>query len=123
MSEDEDKLPTLPTLDLLEECDKRIWERYEAGQKKYGADSYLEVDTIQHAIDEILDLINYARFTYVKLRLFQKDLLKGVHADGSVATAVGPEMPGKQKPLSKNINGSSEFKPWESTNENGSDPS
>lgn len=96
-----DELPTLPTLVLLEECDKKIWERYEAGQKKYGADTYLEIDTVQHAIDEVLDLINYARFTYVKLRLLQKDLLEKVHADGSVASATGPEMPGKQKPLQK----------------------
>jgi hypothetical protein len=85
--------------ELLAECDKVADARYEAGQRKYGPNKYLDIDTLQHAVDEVVDLLNYARFTYVKLRLLQQGLANKIQADGSVAEPIGPEMPGKPTPL------------------------
>lgn len=86
---------------LLRECAAEAESRYEAGQKKYGPNKYLEIDTLQHAIDEVLDLFNYARFTYVKLRLVQDGLANKIQANGEVAYPIGPEMPGKPDVVSE----------------------
>jgi hypothetical protein len=76
--------PTIIVL-LLEEYNQSAAKRHEMGSRKYGENTFLTIDTIQHAIDEVLDLGNYAKYTYVKLRLLQMGLLENVHADGSVA--------------------------------------
>jgi hypothetical protein len=90
---------------LLADCVIEGERRYDAGQQKYGPNTYLNIDTLQHAIDEVVDLFNYARFTYVKLRLLQEGLVNSLREDGQVtypmgkvATPIGPEMPGKQPP-------------------------
>ena len=57
-----------------EEYDRKIDERHEMGAKKYGAGKFLVVDTIQEALDEIVDLGNYARYTFIKLRLLQESI-------------------------------------------------
>lgn len=64
------------------EYDEKTQERHNEGERKYGAGSWLAIDTLQHAMDEILDLGNYARFTYIKLRLLQ-DSLAEFQADTS----------------------------------------
>jgi hypothetical protein len=51
---------------------RRTQERLDLGDKKYGPLHFLEVDTLEEAIDEVLDLANYARFTYIKLYLLQQ---------------------------------------------------
>jgi hypothetical protein len=43
----------------------------ELGAEKYGPAKFLAVDTLQEAMDEVLDLANYARMTYIKLYLLQ----------------------------------------------------
>lgn len=56
---------------LFQEADERAFERHQMGSKEYGSLKFLEVDTIEYAIEEVLDLMNYMRFTYVKLRVLQ----------------------------------------------------
>jgi hypothetical protein len=51
-------------------------ERMEAGAEKYGALKFLTVDTLDEAMDEVLDLSNYARMTYIKLYLLKAQLGK-----------------------------------------------
>jgi hypothetical protein len=55
------------------EFDKMCRERWEMGAREYGETSFLnpEVDTLQMAIEEIVDLSNYARMTFMKLRMIQ----------------------------------------------------
>lgn len=66
--------------------DEETYARFVAGEEKYGPGTWLKVDTLQHAIDEVLDLANYARFTYIKLRLLQEDLVEFL-ADKTIAQA------------------------------------
>lgn len=79
-----------------EEFDQKTYERHIQGEEKYGAGTWLTIDTLQHAMDEVLDLANYARFTYVKLRLLQDNLAK-FQADQSIAHA----KPGYDGPMNK----------------------
>jgi hypothetical protein len=78
------------------EFDTKCYERHVAGEDKYGAGTWLTIDTLQHAMDEVLDLANYARFTYIKLRMLQEKLVE-FQADQSIAKA----KPGYDGPLAK----------------------
>lgn len=79
------------------EFDQKTQERHDEGERKYGAGSWLGIDTLQHAMDEILDLANYARFSYIKLRMLQ-DQLANFQADASTKQ----EQEGYNGPLGKN---------------------
>lgn len=57
--------------DLSEDFDTECQNRHDMGQKKYGPAKFLEVNSIQMAIEEIVDFANYARYTYIKLRLIE----------------------------------------------------
>jgi hypothetical protein len=52
----------------------RANERMEKGAEKYGAFKFLGVDTLEEAMQEVLDLANYARMTYIKLRLLKEEI-------------------------------------------------
>lgn len=60
--------------DISREFDARTLERHEIGAEKYGPLKFTTLDTVEMAIEEIIDLANYARYTYVKLRLIQQSL-------------------------------------------------
>jgi len=80
---------------LSNEFDQRCFERHEMGQKKYGPNTFLNVDSIEMAIEELIDLENYVRYTFIKLRMLQAQL-PTVLADGSTARPIqGNEMMGK----------------------------
>lgn len=56
--------------EILEDIDRLCWERLDKGEQKYGTwlafknrDSYLDME------EELLDLINYAKFQIIKVRL------------------------------------------------------
>jgi len=59
---------------LSDEFDNQTIERHEMGREKYGPGKFLTVNTIDEALDELVDLSNYARYTYIKLRMMQKSL-------------------------------------------------
>jgi DNA-directed RNA polymerase subunit F len=65
-------------LDLMQEAsddfDNRIRERHERGAQKYGPFKFLEANTLEEAMEELLDLANYARYTYIKLALLNQKL-------------------------------------------------
>jgi hypothetical protein len=63
-------------------------ERMEAGAEKYGALKFLTVDTLGEAMDEVLDLSNYARMTYIKLYLLRAQLAQ-LNADNPVVDNQG----------------------------------
>jgi hypothetical protein len=60
--------------DLSEEFNTVCQLRHDMGAKKYGPVNFLEVDSIEMAIEEVIDLANYARYTFIKLRLIQEAL-------------------------------------------------
>lgn len=62
------------------------------GEKKYGPGTWLTLDTLEMAIEEVIDIANYTRFTYIRLRMMQELL----DSDKSTAKAIpGNEMLGK----------------------------
>jgi hypothetical protein len=56
-------------------------ERMEKGEEKYGPFKFFEVDTVEEAMLEALDLANYARFIYIKLFLLQRATKRFVAQD------------------------------------------
>jgi hypothetical protein len=55
-----------------EEFDRWCTERHERGAEEYGPTNFLEVDTLVMAMEEVADLANYARYTFIKLYILQK---------------------------------------------------
>jgi hypothetical protein len=62
---------------LSEEFDTVCADRHEMGAEKYGALKFVEKDTIQEMIEELVDLANYTRYTYIKLRMMQDYMAMG----------------------------------------------
>lgn len=59
---------------LSEQFDVESFARHQMGAKKYGPVKFLEVDSLEEAVQEVLDIANYARYTYIKLRMLQVSL-------------------------------------------------
>lgn len=59
---------------LSNEFDAVCMERHDAGAEKYGPGKFLLVDTIEEALEEIVDLANYARYSFIRLRLVQEQI-------------------------------------------------
>lgn len=53
---------------------KMVQQRHNDGAQKYGAIAFLAADTIEMALEELADLMNYARYTAIKLILLQKQI-------------------------------------------------
>lgn len=56
------------------EFDTMVLERHQMGSEKYGPGKFLTVDTMQEALYELADLSNYARYTFIRVRLLQDQL-------------------------------------------------
>jgi hypothetical protein len=68
-------------VDISKEFDEECDSRHRKGGLKYGPGKFLTVDTIQEALNEIIDLSNYARYTYIKLRLLQESIMQQLPAE------------------------------------------
>lgn len=70
MSEDS---PAEKTVDLIQQMsdlfDRECQMRHIMGEEKYGPVKFMTVNSIEEAMAEIVDLANYARYTYIKLAL------------------------------------------------------
>jgi hypothetical protein len=58
-------------------------ERHDKGAEKYGPAKFLLVDTIEEALQEVADLANYARYTYIRLRLLQEAVEQNTPPDST----------------------------------------
>lgn len=47
-------------------------QRHEMGAEEYGPLNFLDVDLAEYILEEIADIANYARFMYIRLRLFME---------------------------------------------------
>lgn len=63
------------------EFDRLLAERHEEGATKYGPFKFLEANTVEEAMFELVDLSNYARYTYIKLWLMNLALDKELGED------------------------------------------
>ena len=52
----------------------RAKKRREMGAREYGATSFLDKNNITEAIDEALDIVNYAHFAIIQLERIEKFL-------------------------------------------------
>lgn len=56
------------------QLDRELLRKGEVGAQKYGEWAFLQNATLDMAMDEIVDLMNYARFTYNKLYIMNEML-------------------------------------------------
>lgn len=82
--EDIDKVFSGMLSELSDEFDKRTIERHKDGATRYGSFKFMVVDTIDEALEEIIDLGNYARYTFIKLRLLQERIRQMSNEAGPV---------------------------------------
>jgi len=54
---------------LSDQFEEMCRARHEMGAKTYGPVKFLEVDSVEMAMEEVADLANYARYTWIKLAL------------------------------------------------------
>jgi hypothetical protein len=71
----EEELPELIQA-LSNQFDAECQRRHEMGQVKYGPVRFLEVNALEEAMAEVVDLANYARYIWIKFALM-------AHLDGS----------------------------------------
>jgi hypothetical protein len=80
---------------LSDEFNQLVYTRHVGGAEEYGEFKFLANDMVRFIAEELADIANYCRYTYMKLRLMEKV----INAGGSdltdfVARAYGdPEHP------------------------------
>jgi hypothetical protein len=67
---------------------ERCQQRHEFGSEKYGELTFLGIDSVEEAMLEVLDLANYARYTYIKL-VFLKQAIAAFAAKHPAADSQG----------------------------------
>lgn len=100
MSEIEDKIN-----ELSREFDQRCFNKHQLGEEKYGPGTWLGVDTLEHALDEMVDMANYIRMTYIKIRMLQEGIARIQTERQTAAPIAGKEMIGKETLLQGGIPG------------------
>ncbi len=58
--------------ELSDEWGLFIQERHEMGAREYGPTAFLENDMFEFIFEELADIANYVRYTYIKLRLLEE---------------------------------------------------
>jgi hypothetical protein len=56
--------------------DEMCTARHEYGQEKYGEFTFVEAPTLQMALEEVVDLANYARYTFIKVWLLRNAIAR-----------------------------------------------
>jgi hypothetical protein len=94
--QDTEERKTMPDIivELSLEFDEATMARHRMGAEKYGPGKFLTVDTLQEALDEVVDLANYARYTYIRLRLLQEAIMLAL-PDGADTPADSPFLKAK----------------------------
>jgi hypothetical protein len=60
--------------ELFSQVDEEAFQRHVDGAKEYGPLGFLTNDTLEMLYEELLDGINYLRYTAVKVKLLQQAL-------------------------------------------------
>lgn len=94
---DEEEQKSMPDIivGISLEFDEATMARHKMGAEKYGPGKFLTVDTIQEALDEVVDLANYARYTYIRLRLLQEAIMLAL-PDGADSSPDSPFLKAKE---------------------------
>lgn len=79
---------------LFDQVEQDAADRHNAGAEKYGSFKFLTADTLEELYEEVLDLINYGRYTAVKVKLLQEALAEAAaETEGSQTTPAGTFIP------------------------------
>lgn len=70
-----------------DEFDLMAAERHDMGARKYGPVRFAEIDPLQMALEEVADLANYARYTFIKIRMLQDAIEQGREGWKAAGTA------------------------------------
>jgi hypothetical protein len=54
-----------------EAFDQMCQARHETGRTKYGILTFIEMPTLEMALEELADLANYSRYTFIKVALLR----------------------------------------------------
>ena len=65
--------------------------RHSMGEQKYGPGKFLQANTIEEALFEIVDMANYLRYTFVKLMLLNEQLDEMTATQRQEVQELGPE--------------------------------
>jgi hypothetical protein len=69
--------------------DEMVKDRLQKGEEQYGAYSFFQNNTLEMALEELADLVNYARFTFVKVWVLGRKL--GEFVEENVPTGEEPK--------------------------------
>lgn len=76
-------------------------QRHEAGEAKYGPISFMEKNTLVEAMEEVVDLANYAMYTFMKLYVLDwslKKITEGIDAPTLGADTFQSNVPNPRRP-------------------------
>jgi hypothetical protein len=59
-----------------DELDNTCLQRHQRGQEKYGDLTFFDADTVEMAMEEVADMMNYMRYTWIKLWLLRRSIYK-----------------------------------------------
>lgn len=77
---------------LSDEFSDLTEERHQMGAEQYGPTKFLTVDTVRMAAEELVDLANYARYMYIKLRIMEESLReRGIDLSASFTEEAGEQ--------------------------------
>lgn len=68
-------------------------ERHEMGEEKYGPIKFATANTLEEAMQEVVDLGNYAMYTFMKLYVLNKQLQKLMPEPGHEPLGAAAFMP------------------------------
>lgn len=57
-------------------------DRHVMGEAKYGPIKFMDVNTLEEAMEEVVDLSNYAMYTFMKLYVLNQQLQKLLPEEG-----------------------------------------
>lgn len=83
--------PTEKLQSLSEEFDQLTSIRHQEGAEEYGATAFLKNDMIRYIAEELADMANYARYLYIKLRIWEEYTSAGSDNLADKVTAVQRE--------------------------------
>lgn len=66
-------------------------QRHLMGQEKYGPVKFVEANTLIEAMEEVVDLANYAMYSFIKLWMLNNDLKKMMGDPANKPDMIGPE--------------------------------
>ena len=101
MANDEELDPTTKALieTASQQFDEDCQTKHDAGALEYGNNTWMSNDTFAMAMEELVDLANYARYTYCKMYLLRHAVSEKFQEEfGDSSTEIGassfkPSMP------------------------------